>query len=64
MYVNGRSFTPREATRLNENMEFPGITGPEVDALQVGLTPQWFPDMAIGDVMAFQISMATILKMH
>jgi len=34
VYVNGRSFTPREATRLNENMEFPGITGPEVDALQ------------------------------
>jgi len=34
VYVNGQSFTPREATRLNENMEFPGITGPEVDALQ------------------------------
>lgn len=34
VYVNGRSFTPREATRMNENMEFPGITGPEVDALQ------------------------------
>merc|ERR1712212_1015819 len=34
VYVNGRSFTPRESDRLNENMEFPGITGPEVDALQ------------------------------
>ena len=44
--MNGRSFTPREATRLNENMEFPGITGPEVDALQVSLKLQWLEDLA------------------
>lgn len=34
VYANGLSFTPREASRLNENMEFPGITGPELEKLQ------------------------------
>lgn len=34
VYANGLSFTPRESTRLNENMEFPGITGSELELLQ------------------------------
>lgn len=34
VYANGLSFTPREVTRLNENMEFPGITGPGLELLQ------------------------------
>lgn len=34
VYANGMSFTPREATRMNENMEFPGVTGEDLEKLQ------------------------------
>eukprot|EP00164_Ancoracysta_twista_P007021 GFYU01009889.1.p1 GENE.GFYU01009889.1~~GFYU01009889.1.p1 ORF type:complete len:470 (-),score=108.31 GFYU01009889.1:116-1525(-) len=34
VYVNGNSFTPREKERLNENMEFPGIQGWQIERLQ------------------------------
>lgn len=34
VYANGLSFTPRESTRLNENMEFPGVTGAVLEKLQ------------------------------
>jgi len=34
IFANGYSFTPREATRLNENMEFPGISGEALELLQ------------------------------
>ena len=34
VYANGSSFTPREANRLNENMEMPGVTGTDLERLQ------------------------------
>jgi len=34
VYLNGESFTPRLPDRMNENMEFPGISGQDIEWLQ------------------------------
>lgn len=34
VYLNGESFTPRLSDRMNENMEFPGATGEDIEWLQ------------------------------
>jgi len=34
VYLNGESFTPRLQDRMNENMEFPGATGEDIEWLQ------------------------------
>jgi len=34
VYLNGQSFTPRIPDRMNENMEFPGISGDDIEWLQ------------------------------
>lgn len=34
VYLNGQSFTPRLPDRMNENMEFPGISGDDIEWLQ------------------------------
>jgi len=34
VYLNGESFTPRLTSRMNENMEFPGATGEDIEWLQ------------------------------
>jgi len=34
VYLNGQSFTPRLPERMNENMEFPGISGSDIEWLQ------------------------------
>ena len=34
VYLNGQSFTPRLADKMNENMEFPGISGDDIEWLQ------------------------------
>jgi len=34
VYLNGQSFTPRLADRMNENMEFPGASGSDIEWLQ------------------------------
>jgi len=34
VFLNGESFTPRLPTRMNENMEFPGATGEDIEWLQ------------------------------
>jgi len=34
VYLNGQSFTPRLMDRMNENMEFPGATGADIEWLQ------------------------------
>jgi len=34
VYLNGQSFTPRLPDRMNENMEFPGISGEDIEWLQ------------------------------
>ena len=32
--MNGQSFTPRLADKMNENMEFPGATGEDIEWMQ------------------------------
>lgn len=34
VYMNGESFTPRYPDKMNENMEFPGISGEDIQWLQ------------------------------
>eukprot|EP00088_Acartia_fossae_P005431 TRINITY_DN12404_c0_g1_i1.p1 TRINITY_DN12404_c0_g1~~TRINITY_DN12404_c0_g1_i1.p1 ORF type:complete len:439 (-),score=124.22 TRINITY_DN12404_c0_g1_i1:160-1476(-) len=34
VYLNGQSYTPRLPDRMNENMEFPGISGEDIEWLQ------------------------------
>jgi len=34
VYLNGQSFTPRLPDRMNENMEFPGVNGDDIEWLQ------------------------------
>ena len=34
VYLNGQSFTPRLPDKMNENMEFPGISGDDIEWLQ------------------------------
>jgi len=34
VFLNGQSFTPRLSDRMNENMEFPGATGEDIQWLQ------------------------------
>jgi len=34
VYMNGQSFTPRLSDKMNENMEFPGATGEDIEWLQ------------------------------
>jgi len=34
VYLNGQSFTPRLSDKMNENMEFPGISGEDIEWLQ------------------------------
>ena len=34
VYMNGQSFTPRLADKMNENMEFPGATGEDIEWMQ------------------------------
>jgi len=34
VYMNGESFTPRFPDKMNENMEFPGVSGEEIEWLQ------------------------------
>jgi len=34
VYLNGQSFTPRLPDRMNENMEFPGASGDDIEWLQ------------------------------
>jgi len=34
VYMNGQSFTPRFPDKMNENMEFPGISGDDIQWLQ------------------------------
>lgn len=34
VYLNGQSFTPRLPDRMNENMEFPGVSGDDIEWLQ------------------------------
>lgn len=34
VYMNGQSFTPRYPDKMNENMEFPGISGDDIQWLQ------------------------------
>jgi len=34
VYLNGQSFTPRLPDRMNENMEFPGVSGSDIEWLQ------------------------------
>lgn len=34
VFLNGESFTPRLPSRMNENMEFPGATGDDIEWLQ------------------------------
>ena len=34
VYMNGQSFTPRLRERMNENMEFPGVSGDYIEWLQ------------------------------
>jgi len=36
VYLNGQSFTPRLPERMNENMEFPGASGEDIEWLQDG----------------------------
>jgi len=34
VYLNGQSFTPRLPDRMNENMEFPGVSGEDIEMFQ------------------------------
>lgn len=34
VYLKGQSFTPRLPDKMNENMEFPGISGDDIEWLQ------------------------------
>jgi len=43
VYLNGQSFTPRLSDRMNENMEFPGASGDDIE---------WLQDQFVGSIKA------------
>jgi len=43
VYLNGQSFTPRLPDRMNENMEFPGASGDDIE---------WLQDQFVGSIKA------------
>jgi len=43
VYLNGQSFTPRLPDRMNENMEFPGASGGDIE---------WLQDQFVGSIKA------------